>query len=107
VTETPRYELIANEALDELPDSFTAPDAREWFAQRYPERDYKLTSMNVLRQMSVNEPWQEGQQWSPLVKAFRVLFRIDRSHYRRYVPTRDGLWENGTQLFSRNVDGAL
>jgi hypothetical protein len=95
--EKPLTEIIATEALQELPETFSAQQMLDWIQARYPA--FKDTTVRAhLRSMSVND--RNRRHYS---RRRDDLFKLGRSLYRRYDSDLDGIYDDKGEL----IDGPL
>lgn len=94
----PLTQILADEALPELPQEFTSSDVIRWVQAKYPKfRDSTIRAH--LRSMSANDPNKHHYN-SPLRDVF---FKRGRSDYRRYDPDTDGIFDEMGQLITEGT----
>ena len=82
----PLWQII-RDYLDEMPASFTVQEMAKRVAQEYPGFDHRSVR-RCLRFMSANSLYHMSTVPDD------ILFKKDRSTYRRYDPDRDGAFDS-------------
>ena len=89
--EKPLTEIIATEAIQDLPEPFSSRQMVDWVQSRYPR--FKETTIRAhLRSAAVND--RNRKHYS---RPRDDLFKLGRSLYRKYEADRDGIYDDNGQ----------